>query len=310
MIIDRYLPDAALIPEEIQGKATGLPITEAKLAAMLARERVQISRVVTRTLPKFRRGSPFQPRSVVCLCVRTGFIGADYLRVCEAQRRREGLDLGEIALRCRPGNLWGGKGEHVTGNRHLVRHRDRRLLYLVLYPKTNLSGIPIEPYREYFAAVDLQPLDLDLVEAWRKRSLGSSFPGTRKRIPWRLPCLGSIVSISLGGTNFTITGKRSKPIMAQTKTRKTKAASKSEASPVDLPAEDAARLQEKLKQAKSGESPRPRGEWQVATINAMGPDGPKNLARALNAAEASGWSVLSILSHGSSFLVCARRSKS
>jgi len=305
-VIADLLPAAELVPEEVQGKACGLPITEQQLCFLLASQRVQVARVITRTLPKFHRGSPFKPRSVVSLCVRCGFIGADYLRVVLAQRKREGIDLSGIPTRCRPGRLWRGKGEHVTGNRHLVRHRDRGLLYLVLYPKTDAQGTPVESYRRFFNAHNLLPIDGELVNRWRVRSPGSDFAGTKKRIPWRLPCLGSITSITLGGTPYTIVGERSKPMHAETKSDRRQRLEADTDQRLQKVLFDAAdKLEQPIRAGLAHVQP-VRVEYEADTVPAMGQGGPGHLTRKMNEIARRGGEVFQVLQHGSSFLICSR----
>lgn len=310
------LPPAALLPAEIQGQASGVPVTEAQLCQLLAGERVQIVRLVTRTLPKFRRGSPFAPRSIVRLCVRCGFIGADYLSVVRRQRIREGMDLSGAWARVAPGPLWRGNGRPVDGNRHLVCHVPSGLLYLVLYPQTDYRGVPIESFRAYFTTDAREPVDRTLVEAWRVRSLGGNFPRTQKKIPWRLPCLGSIVSITLGGTPYALIGERSVPLNAKPRQKrqpaKTKAAlAETKAAVGETPAvaaetfarpEMSPELLAAIRAAKLGE---PQPNWQAIVTRAVGPGAIGKLLETMNGLPA-GASLLTVLPWGSHFVVLFR----
>jgi len=200
-----------------QGSMESGPVTLDALVEHLARCVVQPVSMCTRTIPAMRRrGNPLLERGVICLAGRGGMIGASYESVVNRQRAREGQPTtrdGQLA-HFRASSLWRGQGEHVPGNRHLVRHRQRGDLYLVFYPRADRHGQPIDLWREYRWADDFFPLDPSEVEPWLKTSSGSSRPRTAKRIPWRTIALPSIVSIRIAGQVYRVADCTALPVTA------------------------------------------------------------------------------------------------
>ncbi len=188
--------------------------TTARLIRTLAGERVQPVSITTRTPADMRRGggrfgpaNPLIERGVIRLARRGGFIGASYASVVNRQREREGRPLaadGSLET-FRAEKLWRGHGEHVRGNRHLVRHKVSGLLYLVFFPSTDKAGKPVVARSEFRWADTDETIPDETVRPWLKLSGVSGRQGTKKQVPWRLFMLEHLVQMKLGGRLYEIT---------------------------------------------------------------------------------------------------------
>lgn len=189
------------------GSASGIGISRQRLCGLLASQRTQPVMIVTRTTVRMKkRGNPLAGHGVIKRAGRNGFIGANYASVVNRQRDREQqpIDAEGNVRHFFASSLWRGRGEHVEGNRHLVRHRDTRELYLVFYPRANAQGEPVEMWTRYHRADTDQEIPVELVDPWLLKSNGSRRQRTEKPIPWRAIALSSLEYIRLAGTLYRV----------------------------------------------------------------------------------------------------------
>lgn len=187
------------------------------LPELLVEQPTQPVMIVTRTEPPLRKGCPLKDRGVVKVESRNGFIGADYASVVENQRAREGKTVyrtrGQqigLHLPFKPSRLWEGMGEHVPGNRHLVRHRATNEHYLVFYPKQDAKGVVQAIWTRYEALDTCETIAAEEVTPWLAkfrggvRLEGSARQGVSKRIAWRLILLENILRMRVRGSLVAI----------------------------------------------------------------------------------------------------------
>lgn len=183
------------------------PISFDQFVRGLALQPTQPVSLVTRTIPEMiMRGNPFAARGILKYEGRSGFIGADYKSVVMRQRRRENRPTDESGqvIRFRPSSLWNGRGEHVRGNRHLVRHVDTGELYLVFYQAHDAKGRTKHLWQRFEFTDTCDTADASDVRPWLIESNVSERQLTRKKIPWRVIALKSIVRIRMNGVLYAL----------------------------------------------------------------------------------------------------------
>ena len=193
--------------------------------SVLADEPSQTVGLTTRTTPAMRRGgghhgppNPFFERGVVKIANRSGILGVSYESCVNRQRVREGspTESDGTVTSFRAAKLWSGFGEHVRGNRHLVRHKLTGLFYLVLFPRTDRQGRIVSGQTEYRYADNDEPIDESEIRPWLKLSKQSSRQGTKKPVAWRLILITNILQLRAGGNLYEITdARRAEPQRAQ-----------------------------------------------------------------------------------------------
>ena len=166
-----------------------MKVTLKEALAAIANARICV--IVTKTRPKLLKksrttGEPCPYREVERLAERRVMIGCQYENAVNNQLDREGSQE-----KFQAESLWNGKGEHVPGNRFLVRHKDSGKEYLAFMPLASATDRWICP--ETGADVEAESL-ADYLPLERP----ATNQGTEKAISWRVVEASNVVQIRAG----------------------------------------------------------------------------------------------------------------
>jgi hypothetical protein len=187
-------------PEKIKMAA----ITIEELTARVAeQESATFVSITTETVPKMNKTklnksviNPYYGR-VTRQTVRSGMFAASYESCVNRQRMREAGE-NEVVEHFNAGQLWQGKGEHVSPA--VVRHTVSGELYFAFYPtRTTAEGHPIANQDVW--TLDGEPVvDADVladIKSFLPAPSKSQTQETEKQVPWRVFKLESLKAVRM-----------------------------------------------------------------------------------------------------------------